>query len=200
MQILLVASSPWGNDPLLGEGIALSCHVELADSAGEVRLTSADPNVQPHLEYRCLVEPWDRQRMRESIRLCIRLLEHSSFPGDHRGADSSHRRWTWPRTRRWTPTWWKTWAPRHTSLAPARLGPVIGHTGGGRPVLPGARSGEATGGGCIGDARRRPGQYQRDHHYDCRAGRRLDEATSAWRLRDGQSSPAVTIRGEVHEI
>ena len=79
MQILLVASSPWGNDPLLGEGIALSCHVELADSAGEVRLTSADPNVQPHLEYRCLVEPWDRQRMRESIRLCIRLLEHSVF-------------------------------------------------------------------------------------------------------------------------
>ena len=34
---------------------------------------------EPHLDYRYLVEPWDRQRMREGIRLIIRLLEHEAY-------------------------------------------------------------------------------------------------------------------------
>jgi choline dehydrogenase len=59
-----------------GLGVRLTCILELAASAGELRLASADPRDQPHLDYRYLEDPWDRQRMVESIRLCQRLLEH----------------------------------------------------------------------------------------------------------------------------
>ena len=55
------------------------CMMELAVGAGELRLTSPDPHVPPHLDYRYLVDPWDRQRLRESVRICIRLLEHEAL-------------------------------------------------------------------------------------------------------------------------
>ena len=57
----------------------LSCMLELALSSGELRLTSTDPHTQPYLDYRYLVDPMDRQRMREAVRLCIQLLEHEAF-------------------------------------------------------------------------------------------------------------------------
>jgi choline dehydrogenase len=70
--------------PVTGEAlpervIRLSCALELPAGAGELRLTSADPHVQPHFDYRYLVDPWDRQRMREGIRLCLRLVDHEAY-------------------------------------------------------------------------------------------------------------------------
>lgn len=44
-------------------------------SEGELRLTTADPKVQPHLNYNYLAEPFDRERLREGVRLGLRLAE-----------------------------------------------------------------------------------------------------------------------------
>ena len=65
--------------PPLPEGLRLACTLELAESVGQLTLDSADPAVPPRLEYRYLETDWDRARMRESIRLCLRFLEHPSF-------------------------------------------------------------------------------------------------------------------------
>jgi choline dehydrogenase len=70
--------------PVTGEAlpervIRLSCALELPAGAGELGLTSADPHVQPHFDYRYLVDPWDRQRMREGMRLCLQLVEHEAY-------------------------------------------------------------------------------------------------------------------------
>ncbi len=53
--------------------------IELAASAGEMRLQSNDPDVQPLIDYRYLTEEYDRRRMREAIRLTVRLGEHPDF-------------------------------------------------------------------------------------------------------------------------
>ncbi|MQG40880.1 MAG: hypothetical protein FI722_03170, partial [SAR202 cluster bacterium] len=49
-----------GEDPLAGEGIRFTCMVELAESAGELLLTSNDPNEQPFIDCRYLEAPRDR--------------------------------------------------------------------------------------------------------------------------------------------
>ena len=80
MQILQSSfSSPMGGDPLEGEGIRFTCIIELAMGAGELKLTSTDPQVQPDLNYRYLEEPWDRERLREGVRLCLKLMEHPKY-------------------------------------------------------------------------------------------------------------------------
>ena len=72
-------SAPIGaSDPYSEEGVRLSC-MQQAVGAGELSLASADPHVQPNLDYRYLVDPWDRERLREAVRICIRLLEHEAF-------------------------------------------------------------------------------------------------------------------------
>jgi choline dehydrogenase len=65
-------------DPL---GVRFVAILESAVGAGEIRLTSADPYVQPSLDYRFLSEPWDRERMRQAVRLAVRLSEHPAFRG-----------------------------------------------------------------------------------------------------------------------
>jgi choline dehydrogenase len=80
MQILASSfSSPMGGDPAEGEGIRFTCVLELAVGAGEVKLASTDPHVQPILDYRYLQDPWDRERLREGVRLCLGLLEHDVY-------------------------------------------------------------------------------------------------------------------------
>jgi choline dehydrogenase len=80
MQILASSfSSPMGGDPAEGEGIRFTCVLELAVGSGEVRLSSSDPHDQPFLDYRYLQEPWDRERMREGVRLCLKLLENDAY-------------------------------------------------------------------------------------------------------------------------
>ena len=72
-------SPPWGGEPWEGEGVRLTCMLELAAGAGELKLASTDPRVQPKLDYRYLVEPWDRERLREAVRLCVRLLDNEAY-------------------------------------------------------------------------------------------------------------------------
>jgi choline dehydrogenase len=73
-------SSPIGAaDPFSEEGVRLTCVLELADGAGEVRLSANDPRVQPALDYKYLELERDRVRLREAVRLCVKLLEHGAF-------------------------------------------------------------------------------------------------------------------------
>ena len=44
--------------------LGVSCSLQLALSAGELRLTSPDPHVQPFLDYRHLTDPFDTERLR----------------------------------------------------------------------------------------------------------------------------------------
>ena len=60
-------------------GVNLVPALDLAMGSGELRLTSADPQVQPSLDYRYLEEPFDRQRLREVVRLCVELGGHEAF-------------------------------------------------------------------------------------------------------------------------
>ncbi len=54
-------------------------NIQNAVSVGELKLTSKDPQVQPSLDYRYLSDPWDLERMRQAVRLAIRLSEHPVF-------------------------------------------------------------------------------------------------------------------------
>lgn len=47
--------------------------------AGEIRLASADPHVQPELDYRFLTERADLERMRHAARLAVQLGESEAF-------------------------------------------------------------------------------------------------------------------------
>ena len=62
-------------------GIRMIVGLYLALGAGEMKLTSPDPNVQPFLDYNYLREPFDRQRMREGVHLALKLAEDSEFSG-----------------------------------------------------------------------------------------------------------------------
>ena len=59
--------------------LGISCSLQLALGAGELRLTAADHQVQPLLDYRYLTDAFDRERMRQAIRLIIRLSEGPAF-------------------------------------------------------------------------------------------------------------------------
>jgi len=59
--------------------LGLSCSLQLALSAGELKLTSSDPQVQPYLNYGALADPFDRERMRQAIRLAVRLSQQPAF-------------------------------------------------------------------------------------------------------------------------
>ena len=64
----------------------ISCTLGLPDGSGYVRLASADPGVQPSFNYRYLQNPNDIRRVREGLRMAIRLLESDAFKdvADHR--------------------------------------------------------------------------------------------------------------------
>ena len=57
----------------------LSCALQNATSAGQLRLASTDPHVQPDFNYDYLSDPHDRQRMREALRLALRVAEQPVF-------------------------------------------------------------------------------------------------------------------------
>ncbi len=58
---------------------AVNCGLYLATGKGELRLESADPHAPPSMDYRYLEEDWDRERLRESVRLCVSLLQHNAY-------------------------------------------------------------------------------------------------------------------------
>jgi predicted dehydrogenase (TIGR03970 family) len=57
----------------------ISCTLGLPDGSGHVRLSSADPSVQPSFNYCYLQHPNDAGRVREAMRLAVRLLESDSY-------------------------------------------------------------------------------------------------------------------------
>ena len=68
-----------GADPFEPGGVRIQCILELADGAGEVRLSANDPHVQPSLNYHYLEEDRDVDRLREAVRISVNLLEHNAF-------------------------------------------------------------------------------------------------------------------------
>ncbi len=68
-----------GGDRMQPLGIRMLGVLDLAMSVGELQLQSADPNVQPRLEYHYLEDEFDRRRMREMVRLAAKLTEHEEF-------------------------------------------------------------------------------------------------------------------------
>jgi len=60
-------------------GIRMLAILNLAVGSGELRLTSADPSVQPSLDYRYLEDEFDRRRLREAIRMCVKLGQDEGF-------------------------------------------------------------------------------------------------------------------------
>ena len=68
-----------GGDRMTPLGIRMSGSLYLAIGAGELTLQSADPGVQPSLDYRYLRDDFDRQRMREIVRTAVKLGEHPDF-------------------------------------------------------------------------------------------------------------------------
>jgi choline dehydrogenase-like flavoprotein len=61
--------------------VGMSCSLQLALGAGELRLTSPDPHVQPFLNYNYCTDPFDCERMRKAIRLAVRLGADPAFKG-----------------------------------------------------------------------------------------------------------------------
>ena len=71
-------------NPLTGEILPdrvarISCAVELPDGSGYVRLASPDPNIQPLFDYRYFQHANDIRRMREAVRLGVRILESEAY-------------------------------------------------------------------------------------------------------------------------
>jgi choline dehydrogenase len=64
----------------------ISCTLGLPDGSGYVELAAADPNVQPAFHYCYLQHPNDARRVREGLRLAVRLLESEAYRNvvDHR--------------------------------------------------------------------------------------------------------------------
>ena len=64
------------SDPL---GIGMVPHLNLALGSGRVSLSSADPHEQPVLDYNYLREPFDRQRLREAVHICLDLAARDEY-------------------------------------------------------------------------------------------------------------------------
>ena len=59
--------------------LVMSVGLYLALSKGRLSLQSADPRVQPILDYNYLTEEFDRQRLRDGVRLCMDIIGNSAF-------------------------------------------------------------------------------------------------------------------------
>ena len=68
-----------GGDPFTPIGIGMTCTLDLAMGKGEMRLRSRDPHTQPFLDYNYLEDPFDRQRLRECVRVAVELGTNPGF-------------------------------------------------------------------------------------------------------------------------
>jgi choline dehydrogenase len=59
--------------------LKMSVAIYLAAGAGWLELQSRDPHAQPFLNCNFLEDPFDRQRMRDGVHLCLKLTEHRAF-------------------------------------------------------------------------------------------------------------------------
>lgn len=77
--------------------------IQKAEGAGQIRLNSADPKMQPKIDYRYLSDPWDMERLREAVRLCMEITSSPEYDGlfhnrlfptdDDLASDESLERW-----------------------------------------------------------------------------------------------------------
>ena len=153
---------------------SVNCGLYLAAGKGELRLESADPNVHPSMDYHYLEEDWDRERLREAVRLCVSLLQHSAYgdiiqdiiaptPADPRDRRDAGR----------------LAAPLHQHLLPHFGHLQDGHDrrphGRRRSALARSRRLQPPHSRRIRHARCGPRQHQRHHHDDRRARLRLHQ-------------------------
>ena len=61
--------------------VGMSASLQLALGQGELTLQSTDPHEQPFLNYNYYQEEEDLRRMREAIRLGVRMAEQISYSG-----------------------------------------------------------------------------------------------------------------------
>ena len=69
----------------------IACALEMPASVGEVRIVSADPNVQPYFNYHYLEDPWDRERLTGGAALRPPACGPPRLPGDRCPVDKPHR-------------------------------------------------------------------------------------------------------------
>ncbi|MBV8133987.1 MAG: GMC family oxidoreductase N-terminal domain-containing protein, partial [Alphaproteobacteria bacterium] len=62
-----------------GRAARISCTLGLPDGSGYVRLASADPSIQPSFNYCYLQHPNDVRRVREGLRMAVRLLQSDAY-------------------------------------------------------------------------------------------------------------------------
>ena len=60
-------------------GFYITACIYLAVGAGEITLASPDPREQPILDYNYLAESFDRDRLREAVRMSTELVRHEAF-------------------------------------------------------------------------------------------------------------------------
>jgi choline dehydrogenase len=60
-------------------GVSIGPALYLSMNCGELLLKSTDPDEQPLIDYRYFEDEFDLRRMREAVRLAVRLGEHESF-------------------------------------------------------------------------------------------------------------------------
>ena len=68
-----------GGDRMSPIGVRMIIALDLEVGAGEIKLQSADPYAQPILDYNYFTEEFDRERMREAVRICANLGEHEAW-------------------------------------------------------------------------------------------------------------------------
>ncbi|MYB50522.1 MAG: mycofactocin system GMC family oxidoreductase MftG [Dehalococcoidia bacterium] len=68
-----------GSDHESPVGVGVSLCLYLALSQGELRIQSNDPRQPPYLDFNLLDDPYDRERLREGLRVCADLLRHKAF-------------------------------------------------------------------------------------------------------------------------
>ena len=76
IQLQLITSYP---EDVEAPDINLGCRLELPYSEGRLTLTAADARVQPDLDFRCLSDPRDIERLRDAVRRCVEIFEHPAF-------------------------------------------------------------------------------------------------------------------------
>ncbi len=77
----------YATDGIPPEQVArISCTLGLPDGSGYVRLASTDPGVQPSFNYQYLQNANDAKRVREGVRMAVKLLESDAYKHvvDHR--------------------------------------------------------------------------------------------------------------------
>ena len=60
-------------------GFCITTCIYLAVGAGEITLASSDPHEHPVLDYNYLAESFDRDRLREAVRMAVVLAEHEAY-------------------------------------------------------------------------------------------------------------------------